>query len=331
MRDYYASGRRSDMSSTGQGIGYGTVEQKNFDIVHLAATNLIDDAKHAADVEADAATQSAYTTVTEIVILAGIAGLLSIGLLLKVECQIARPLSAITSALLRLASGDRSILVPERHRRDEIGALAQALETFRDNALALAEAQRRAEEMAHLDVLTGLSNRRHFAHRLEHALTQATAGSAFAVMLIDLDRFKPVNDLRGHAVGDLVLCTIASRLQAVVSEDATVARIGGDEFALITTLVFDEKMTLKNALDLGGKIVSEINEPICFDETRITLGASVGIAVCPADGITADDLLRAADLAMYRAKRDGRNMLRVFESSMEAERSPKAVSGGRWR
>ena len=160
---------------------------------------------------------------------------------------------------------------------------------------------------------------------------QATAGSAFAVLLIDLDRFKPVNDLRGHAVGDFVLCTIASRLQAVISEDATVARIGGDEFAMITTLVLDEGTTLKNALELGNKIVSEINEPICFDKTRIMIGASVGIAVCPANGITADDLLRAADLAMYRAKRDGRNMLRVFESSMEAERSPKAVSGERWR
>ena len=319
IQNYYKHARPELALDPAVNAGYGASEQNNFEVVRLAADNLIDDANREADLEVGAAAHSAWNTTWIIVVLATVAGLLSVVLMILIELLITRPLSAITSALLRLAGGDHSIRVPERHRRDEIGAMAASLETFRDNAIALADAQRRADELAHQDVLTCLPNRRHFEKVLHHSLIRSGNELYFAVLLIDLDRFKPVNDTNGHGAGDIVLCEIALRLQKLARSSEVVARIGGDEFAIITKPVPSWPQAYGNAVDLGNRIISAVSESIYLDHAEISLGASVGVAICPTDGLTADDILRAADVAMYRAKHDGRSTVRVFASSVEVE------------
>ena len=302
-------------------MGYGSSLQKRYEAVQLAANNLIEDARTAADVEVAAANKAATRATVLVIALSIAAGLLAVGLLIYAEFHVARPLGAITWALTRLADGDRSIRVPERHRRDEIGAMATAFEVFRRNAVALGEAQERAEALARHDALTGLANRRLFSTRLESTLdvTGTGTGLAGAVMLIDLDRFKPINDLHGHGVGDLVLCDVAARLRGLTGSGTLVARLGGDEFALVLSPVRDPAIAADQSARLARRIVDRLADPMSVAGITLTLGASVGISIMPVDGATAANVLRAADLAMYRAKADGRGTFRFFETAMDAD------------
>jgi diguanylate cyclase (GGDEF)-like protein/PAS domain S-box-containing protein len=168
------------------------------------------------------------------------------------------------------------------------------------------------------DALTGLANRRQFSAEIETALAHADRhGHECSILLIDLDRFKPVNDAYGHTVGDAVLCEIASRLQSVARKGDTVARLGGDEFAMICN------STKGNASDdarrLAVRLIAAIRRPIKVGDRSIEVGASVGIARCPSDGNSAEVLLQAADIAMYRGKHEGRGTYRFFEKRMDAE------------
>jgi diguanylate cyclase (GGDEF)-like protein len=137
------------------------------------------------------------------------------------------------------------------------------------------------------------------------------------VLVLDLDRFKPVNDLRGHAAGDTVLCEVARRLTDTLRKNDTVARLGGDEFAIIAAA--DTHAHADGAMLLAARLLGAIREPIDVDGTPVEIGASIGIARCPADGLEAEALLRAADIAMYRAKREARGTFRFFEQSMDEE------------
>ncbi len=178
---------------------------------------------------------------------------------------------------------------------------------------------RRAEELirhhAEHDALTGLANRRRFYERVEEHLAR-TDHPGFAVLLIDLDRFKPVNDAFGHTTGDAVLCEIASRLEAVVRKGDAVARLGGDEFAIITR---SKGSPAETASRLASRIIAAVKRPIIVGDRAIEVGASIGIAQCPTDGQSAETLLHAADVAMYRGKREGRGTFRFFEHRMDAE------------
>ena len=172
--------------------------------------------------------------------------------------------------------------------------------------------------------MTGLPNRRLFATELEGAIGRANAGTtSSAVLLIDLDRFKPVNDIQGHAAGDQVLCEVAHRLGAMATSGQTVARFGGDEFALIVEA--DGAAVKQQAVDLAERVLAAIRQPVVLGETRIEIGASLGIALCPTDGKTADDMIHAADLAMYRAKKGGCDTFRFFEQSMDDELRAQSV------
>lgn len=192
-------------------------------------------------------------------------------------------------------------------------------ELRRFNAGLEAQVVARTEEAQHLarhDPLTGLYNRRVFAAELEVAIRQARNGeAAYLVLIIDLDRFKPVNDLRGHAAGDVVLCEVARRLTDAVRKSDTVARLGGDEFAIIAGA--DLHLHADGAMILAARLLGAIREPIIVDGGPIGIGASIGIARCPSDGVDAENLLRAADVAMYRAKREARGTFRFFERSMD--------------
>ena len=270
----------------------------------------------AADVEASEAERVAHRTIVFVCLSAALAGLLTLALLWQAYAQISKPLRTITAALSNLASGSLEVRVPQLHRRDEIGEMAAAFEVFRTNAVALTEARQLADSLARHDALTGLPNRRLFSSSLETALTEEAA--TYAVMLLDLDKFKVVNDLQGHATGDLVLCEVARRLTDVV-KSGTVARLGGDEFAVIAPTLQDAKLRAEALMTLAGNILRVVGEPIISGDKQIAVGVSIGIAVYPMDGTDAEALLRAADLAMYRAKKEGRNAVRFFEQNMDEE------------
>jgi len=178
--------------------------------------------------------------------------------------------------------------------------------------------QRRAESqiafMARHDALTGLSNRTVLAERIEQAVAQAGRGFRFAVLCLDLDNFKQVNDTLGHPVGDELLCAVADRLNACVREVDTVARLGGDEFAVV-------QCDIQNSEDserLARRIVERIGAPYELGGHRVVVGCSVGISLAPDDGMTGEKLLKNADVALYRSKMEGRGTWRFFEPAMDA-------------
>jgi diguanylate cyclase (GGDEF)-like protein len=255
----------------------------------------------------------------------------------RMRATVTAPLSAITSVMSRLAAGDRSAVVPELHRSDEIGALAKAFDVFRGNAFALEKAneaalaaQEHAHTLARHDALTGLPNRRVFAGELENGLsTCGAAAMRTSVLMIDLDRFKPVNDLYGHGAGDAVLCEVARRLTAVARKGDTVARLGGDEFAIVCQEEQDSFPS--GTVALTQRVLASLATPISAGECVVDIGASIGIASSPAidgkDGEASDpeEIMRAADIAMYDAKRAGRGTFRFFEKSMDAELRSRAT------
>ncbi len=168
--------------------------------------------------------------------------------------------------------------------------------------------------MAHYDALTDLPNRVLFRQRLEQALTTIRPDEQLAVMYIDIDEFKSVNDALGHQIGDELLRAIADRLRSCLGETDIAARLGGDEFAVIQTAVRNQTQTMQ----LLAAIYRAIRQPIDCSGHLITADASIGIAVAPTDGLDLDQLLRNADLALYGAKSDGRRTYRFFESGMDA-------------
>ncbi|MCJ2061321.1 EAL domain-containing protein [Methylobacterium sp. J-088] len=173
----------------------------------------------------------------------------------------------------------------------------------------------RAEELARLDPLTSLPNRLLLRERLAEALARLQRnGEACALLLIDLDRFKPVNDTLGHPIGDALLAKVADRLRSTVRPTDTVARIGGDEFIILQTGIREAADTQA----LARRLVDLIGRTYMVEGHLLTIGASVGVALAPADGTSEDKLLKNADLALYRAKLDGRGTYRFFEPEMDA-------------
>ena len=179
--------------------------------------------------------------------------------------------------------------------------------------------QRRSEAkiayMAHHDALTGLPNRTLLDERLEHAVAHAKRGEIVATHLLDLDYFKNINDTLGHPVGDKLLRMVADRLRRLVQEGETVARMGGDEFAIVQVQVAQPS----DATALAQRVIDGLSEPYEIDGHQVVVGASVGISVSVTDGPSPDLLLRNADLALYRAKSGGRGTLRFFEPEMDAQ------------
>ncbi len=175
-------------------------------------------------------------------------------------------------------------------------------------------ASREIERMAHFDSLTGLPNRIQFHKRLRDALSGKTpAGHQLALLSIDLDQFKEVNDSRGHPTGDELLCLVAKRLRNSVHRNDLVARFGGDEFqVLIDTPVDTDCVGV-----IAQRIIDTISEGYTIDRHPISIGASVGIALATGEKMDADELIRCADMALYRAKAEGRGVWRMFEPSMD--------------
>ena len=163
------------------------------------------------------------------------------------------------------------------------------------------------------DTLTGLPNRALFLDRLEHALARAVrGGSEVAVLFLDLDRFKTVNDSLGHAAGDRLLCTVAQRISTCMRAADTAARLGGDEFAVL----LEDLVSTHEAVRVAERIIGELEAPIAVAGREVFVGASIGVAT---GAYGADDLLSHADVAMYRAKAQGKGRYAMFEAGMQAE------------
>jgi len=168
--------------------------------------------------------------------------------------------------------------------------------------------------LAHYDSLTDLPNRSLFRQRLESELQRAESGATFALLYIDIDQFKSINDTLGHPVGDELLKQVAVRLRECMGEGDFVARLGGDEFAIIAASAGNNDQ----ATGLAGRIQETIREPYKCLGHHLSTDASIGIAIAPRDGEDIDQLVKNADLAMYGAKADGRRTFRFFEQEMDA-------------
>jgi diguanylate cyclase (GGDEF)-like protein/PAS domain S-box-containing protein len=183
----------------------------------------------------------------------------------------------------------------------------------------ITSAKRAAEETRYLathDALTGIGNRRMFIDRLERACASRTGTQPqpFALLMLDLDRFKEVNDDHGHSSGDTVLLETACRIAAAMRPSDTVARLGGDEFALIMPNAGAREATGK-----AERLIEVISDRIRVDDAWLSVGASIGVALFPRDGKSVVEIMRNADLALYRAKEAGRGTCRVFEASFGVE------------
>jgi diguanylate cyclase (GGDEF)-like protein len=191
--------------------------------------------------------------------------------------------------------------------------LRSALTQLQADNQRILESHARIDVLAHQDSLTGLPNRVLAKDRLEQAMALARRNqSAAAVLFLDLDNFKTVNDSMGHSAGDLLLCAVAQRLVAAVRDSDTVSRQGGDEFLIILGGLTDNEAATTAAV----KIIDQLSTPFDIAGVEVSTTCSLGIAMFPKDGVEVDSLLKHADLAMYRAKDAGRNAFRFFDAEM---------------
>ena len=184
------------------------------------------------------------------------------------------------------------------------------------NSRELALANRRVLELAQTDILTGLPNRAFFLEQLREAGSDPQHLGVFSVLMVDLDRFKNVNDSLGHAAGDALLRQVAVRLRSALRGDDVLARLGGDEFAIIQAGHHDQR---DNSTDLASRISRLIAEPFQLTGNQVEIGTSIGIAIAPEHGDDREQLLKKADLALYRSKSAGRNCFTVYDEAMSAE------------
>jgi diguanylate cyclase (GGDEF)-like protein len=209
------------------------------------------------------------------------------------------------SAVFELASG-RAIAI-KRNRMPHGGWIAthEDVTEQRDFSVRLAY-------IAHHDGLTDLPNRLLLRERLNEALNRMKPGETVAVLCLDLDHFKNVNDSLGHSIGDALLKQVAERLRHCIREGDTVARMGGDEFAIVQVGAVQPMA----ATALASRLIDELGAPYSLDGHNVVTSTSVGVAISPSDGTDSDHLLKSADLALYRAKEEGRGTHRFFESEM---------------
>src|SRR5581483_10066772 len=230
--------------------------------------------------------------------------------------------SAISRAA-QLATATKAADIPlVTTRKDEIGTLmssfAKMLATIEQQTDEINQFPRRLDQLARQafrDPLTSLPNRALFMDRLQHALTRTERrGERLAVLFLDLDRFKVVNDSMGHGVGDQLLIGVSQRLSACLRPEDTIARLGGDEFAILLEDVKDDK----GPTSVADRLTAELQQPFACEGREVVITVSIGIAMSTARRTTPEDILRDADLAMYHAKSKGKARYEIFDKSMNA-------------
>jgi diguanylate cyclase (GGDEF)-like protein len=208
------------------------------------------------------------------------------------------------AALLSLVDAAYTEADLERERNDRAMLLTcEEMDTLNDEL----------RELAHHDILTGLPNRLSFAEHAAQAIHRARQGESLAVLLVDLDRFKAINDALGHGMGDALLCEVAARLRSAVRSGDTVARMGGDEFAILQ--IGPER--LGGAEELARRVVDRLSAPYTIEGCKLTVGACVGVAIAALPDLEdVEQLLLNADRALYRAKNEGRCTWRMHEPKL---------------
>lgn len=243
-------------------------------------------------------------------IIAAVTFLVSMAVALGLSQYLLVPLHRLSAAVQRVRAGNLDSHVVTR-RHDELGALARGFNSMLDS-LAAMEAE--LLRLAHSDQLTGLPNRASFHDRLEESLATAARSETDrlrGLLFLDLDRFKEVNDTSGHQAGDEVLRQAAALIRGSVRQSDLVFRVGGDEFTVLLTILRGEE----DAAIVAGKLVQAFRRPLPGPAGTVSLGLSVGIALYPRDGTTADGLVRAADTALLAAKRQ-KGTFRSYEPGM---------------
>lgn len=231
------------------------------------------------------------------------------------------PIHHLSKQLHQIPPGTSARVSPVSGRKDDeivqlghdVNHLLDMVEDIfkeeREQRQLIKEMQQKYQHLAHHDMLTGLPNRSLFADRLQQMLSQAKRSNSHgALIYLDLDKFKPINDTLGHGIGDLLLQEIANRLQKAVRESDTVARIGGDEFVVLLPVI----ETRLDAGTVAEKIRLAMERPFEIDRHVINIGCSIGIAVYPDHGTDEISLMKNADTAMYLAKQNGRNNVQMF-------------------
>jgi len=225
--------------------------------------------------------------------------------------DLAEAMNRLSNRVTSVARGELDGDVPDIDRVDEVGTMARALMILRDTSREAAELR--------LDQLTGLPTRKLFMDRLGGAQAEsALTGSYGALMLIDMDKFKALNDTHGHDLGDLFLREVARRLTAVLREGDTVARLGGDEFVMVLSDIGHTEEEAKNVAESTCKeLLGLLNRPHQLGNVTHFGEACIGVTLFKGDGAAPEVLLKQADLAMYKAKDSGRNVWRLFDPQME--------------
>ncbi|MDO9199306.1 GGDEF domain-containing protein [Rhodoferax sp.] len=252
--------------------------------------------------------QLGWTTVQMILALSVMAVLLA----WLVSRAVTGPLRNMVGAMSMFSKEQVIIELPSA-RKDEIGLLASSLNDMQNTIVAnmreLNESRQTLTHLAQHDSLTGLPNRALFDDRLRQAVSQARRDQTrLALLFVDLDGFKAINDTCGHHVGDLLLSAVAKQMQACVRNVDTVGRLGGDEFVVLLTHVEGDQ----DALLVAGKICTALNQPFDLDGGSLVISASIGVAVYPEHGSDELTLSKSADAAMYLAKVSGGNRVRLF-------------------
>jgi diguanylate cyclase (GGDEF)-like protein len=194
------------------------------------------------------------------------------------------------------------------------------------NSQRLSLANRRVLELAQTDILTGLPNRAFFLARLDELNGRLKdGGPTFSILMLDLDRFKNVNDSLGHGAGDALLRQVAQRLKSALRASDVLARLGGDEFAIIQEACEDQRVC---STELAGRIAKLVAEPFLLPGHRVEIGTSIGIAIAPDHGTDQEQLLKKADLALYRSKSSGRNCFTIYDKAMSAELEARSTLEG---
>ena len=255
------------------------------------------------DIITRATAKLGWDTFQIILVFSGLAFILS----MLVSRVVTGPLNAIVSAINRF-SKEHVISTLPLTRKDELGLLSRSFHDMQTQIMAhlseLNENRKALDHLARHDTLTGLPNRRMFFDRLEHAIASSRrTGKRLAVLFVDLDRFKEINDTFGHAVGDKVLVNVAILLKSSVREVDTVARLGGDEFVVLIDMIDDSR----HVTIIVRKLHNLFQHAIQTEGREIHVYASIGVGMFPGDGKDADELIHKADLAMYYSKRDGGN------------------------
>lgn len=217
----------------------------------------------------------------------------------------------------RRASGEAFLVwMSISHVTDEQGRLQGMITSFRDITEAKSSAEN-IQKLAYFDPLTGLPNRTLFLDRLRQALQRSNRSRRYlAILFMDLDGFKTVNDNHGHAIGDQLLTEAGKRLKDCIRSDDTVARLGGDEFIIILNALPDRESAESAAAQISAKIIRTLNEPFPLEGIEAQIGVSIGISLYPDDSNNEDELIRIADSAMYHAKKSGKNCYQFFTADM---------------